>query len=178
MRADVQRGLRTTTWRVAPLRSRWTTRRTGTTSPSRSPVSAGPGQAVADAVSRRRDGSWLPTDSRRPRRCRLRRSRAGRGAWPGGADTVCSWTSAVSAGQVSPFRVSARWCPPCPRCWQPPLPRISAKDRNVRVGPQSLSRHHTPSCLPPRANAAGSTNQTNRDFAGTLGVRRRTLRAA
>jgi len=55
MRADVQRGLRTTTWRVAPPWPRWTTRRTGTSSPSRSPVSAGPGPAAADAVSRRRD---------------------------------------------------------------------------------------------------------------------------
>jgi hypothetical protein len=94
------------------------------------------------------------TDSRRPRRCWLRRSRAGRGAWPGGAAAVCSWTSAVSAGQMSPFRMSGR-CPPIPRCWQPPLPRVSAKDRNVRVGLQSLARRHTPSYLPPETGQRG-----------------------
>jgi hypothetical protein len=88
----------------------------------------------------------------------------------GGGDAVCSWTPAVSASHVSPFRVSGRWCPPFPRCWQCPPPRASAKDRNVRVGPQSLSRRHPPSCLPleTRPTRAGGTNQTNRDSAGTL----------
>jgi hypothetical protein len=84
----------------------------------------------------------------RPRRCRLRRSRAGRGAWPAGCRSLLLDVRS-SASQVSPFRVSGRWCPPFPRCWQPPLPRVPAKDRNVRVGLQSLSRRHTPSCLPP-----------------------------
>ena len=47
--------------------------------------------------------------------------------------------------------------------------RASAKDRNVRIGLQSLSRHHMPSCLPPETGQRGhGATQTNRDFAGTL----------